>query len=337
MALAGPWDCPSYAADRAREVLVNDLDRTKFLVGAQPDSDEEEESDRMSDEVKDDQDGLKGKKDEDDLDELDEVDSEAKDDEEKDERDTDLDEEEETFKKRYGDLRADRDEKVRQLRELMTENAKLKAIQTTNSDVDEEALAREIQEGIFKEVSQINETDPAKARKAAYDVVGKHIALSTKKAVELALKKVATQQQEQASQTDEQKKQMEVAKRRARIALKEVGLDDAKHYKDFEDAVTKQMEQDPEWFETIPASEHYIRIATRVKKRIERIKQERAEHQREAGGLTAGTRIPKRPTRTDDEGDDKEPDTMTGAMQLLGRRNLSRGNRAFQLAHLQRK
>lgn len=317
------------------------LDRTLFLVGAQPDSDEDlSDDERMSDQVKNDQRGLKDQKDEDDADEIDEVDTDEDEKDEKeetDERDADLDEEEATYRKRYADTKADRDEKVRQLRDLMTENAKLKAIQTATSDVDEEALAREIQEGIFKEVSQINETDPAKARKAAYDVVGKHIALSTKKAVELALKKVATQKQEQESQTDEQKKQMEVAKRRARIALKEVGLDDTKHYKDFEEAVTKQMEQDPEWFETIPASEHYIRIATRVKKRIDRIKQERAEHQREAGGLNAGTRIPKRPTRTDEEGDDKEPDTMTGAMQLLGRRNLSRGNRAFQLAHLQRK
>jgi hypothetical protein len=322
------------------------LDRSLFWVGAAPkDSDtdlSEEDGERMSDQVVGNQRGLKDHDDEkdEDLEDLDE--DKGEDDDEKrevvDERDEDLDEEEETYRRRFADTKADRDEKARQLREAMIENAKLKALVSTSSDVNEEQLAKEIQEGIFSEVSQITESDPAKARRAAYDVVGKHIAKATKKAVELALSKVTSQRQQEAQQTTEQSKAMEVAKRRARIALKEVGLDQEKHYNFFEEEVTKQMERDPEWFQAVPPSEHYMRIASRVKHRIEKIRERREEHQREAGGqISASSRVNGRSQRPKDDGDDEGADTLSSAISTLSRRNQARGAKAFQLAHLQRR
>jgi hypothetical protein len=219
----------------------------------------------------------------------------------------------------------------------MIENARLKAVVSTSGDVNEEQLAKEIQEGIYKEVSQISETDPVKARKAAYDVVGKHIAMATKKAVDMALSKVTAQKQQEELLTTEQSKQMEVAKKRARIAMKELKLDPDKHYNLFEEEVTKQMERDPEWFQAIPASEHYVRIATRVKHRIEKIREKRAEHQREAGGvISSSSRVNGRSTKPKDDGDD-EGDTLSNAISTLARRNQARGAKAFQLAHLQRR
>lgn len=321
------------------------LDRDLFWIGAAPkdsDTDLSEDGDeRMSDQVVNDQRGLKDKDDEqDDLDELDETTEELDDDtkgEDKDERDEDLDEEEETYRKRFADTKADRDDKARQLREAMVENARLKALVSTSSDINEEQLAQEIQEGIYKEVTQITETDPAKARKAAYDVVGKHIAKATKKAVDLALSKVTAREQQQEQLTTEQSKQMEVAKKRARIAMKELKLDPDKHYPMFEQEVTRQMERDPEWFHAIPASEHYVRIATRVKHRLDKIRKEREEHQREAGGqISASSRVNGRSPKPKDEGDD-EGDTLSTAISTLARRNQARGARAFQLAHLQRR
>lgn len=323
------------------------LDRSLFLVGALPkDSDEDfsEGEDSMGGDVLRDQRDLKKKAGEDEADELDSLDQEleeGEDDEDDqsgedtnvDDRDDDLDEEERTYRKRFADTKADRDEKAKLLREAMLENARLKALQTVTNDVDEEALAREIQEGMFKEVSQITESDPNKRSKAAYDIVAKHIALATKKAVDLSLKKVADQQHQQQAQTEQQKKDLEIGKRRARIALKEVGLDPDKYYANFEDEVSEMLDKEPEWFNTIPPEQHYIRMAKRVKEAVRGIQEKRKNHQREANGqLNGGSRVPKRP-RQESNDDESAADTLTGAIQLLGRRNLARGNRAFELTH----
>lgn len=323
---------------------ADELDRSLFLVGARPkDSDEDVSEDEgdMGEDVKRDQRNLKGSN-EDETDELDSLDEdlEADQDEEgekasheRDERDDDLDEEEITYKKRFADTKADRDEKARQVRELIAENARLKAVQVATSDVDEEALAREIQEGMFKEVSQISESDPTKRSKAAYDIVAKHIAQATKKAVDLTLKKVASQAQEKESQTEEQKRNLEIGKKRARIALKEVGLDPDKYYQNFETEVTQMLEEEPEWFNTIPADQHYIRMAKRVKAAVAAIQEKRKDQQREANGqLNGGSRVTKR-SRQEPNDDEEAKDTLTGAIQLLGRRNLARGSRAFELTH----
>ena len=330
------------------------LDRSRFLVGAHPKDSDADLSEEMGDDdgfagqVRKDQNSLKGQQEEDTGDDLDEADREALGDLDEDadgtddrqaddERDADLDEEEVTYRKRYADTKADRDEKVRQLRDTMAENARLKAIATASSDINEEELARQVQEGIFKEVSQIQESDPAKARKAAYDVVGKYIAQHTKKAVDLALSKITAQRQQEEQQTTHQAQQVEAASKRAKIALKEIGLDPQKYFKDFEREVNRQMDSDPEWFQAIPPSEHFIRIANRVKSKIERIRSANSEHQREAGGqVNSGSRVRTKPRAQDQDEDDGKLDTLRGAMSLASKANLLRGRKAFQLANLQR-
>lgn len=328
---------------------ATEQDRLRFLVGAQPkDSDEDlsedEGKDSFSDQLKDDKKGRTKDEDVEDVDKaiLDELDEETDEKDEKDdtsekdevdERDADLEDEELTYKKRFADTKADRDEKVRMLRESMAENARLKALQAASADVNEEALAKEIQDGIYQEVSLITETDPKKRTKAAYDVVGKHIAMATKKAVDLALSKVNLQRQTEAQQSTEHTQKREAAAKRAKIALRESGLDPEKTFALFQKEVDRQMETEPEWFEAVPASEHFMRLASRVKDRLERNKKANDEHRREAGGqLNAGSRV-TRSAKSKDE-DEGEPDTMRGAMSLANKANHLRGRKAFQLAHL---
>lgn len=330
---------------------VTEEDRHLYLVGAKPKDPDEGFSDGDDDEGSvatmmkrsksgdSDEDGSLGDVDSEILDEIDEVGTRhkgAKDDDEESEAARtsrqELDEEEETYKKRFADTKADRDEKARLLRETMQENARLKAMATIDADVNEEELARQIQEGIFSDISKIAETDPAKRTKAAYDVVGRHIALSTKKAVELALRKVKTEQEEQIQQTTEASAKRDRAANMAKIVLKEEGLDPEKHFGMFQEEVDKQMEKDPDWFTAIPAEQHFVRLVNRVKSRMEQNREANETHQREAKGqLNSGSRVTQRqPRQSDDE--DGEKDTLRGAMLLSRKANLMRGRRAFGLS-----
>jgi hypothetical protein len=253
-----------------------------------------------------------------------------------DERDEDLNEEEQTYKKRYGDVKSDRDEKVRLLRATMAENARLKTVQTTASEVNEEQLAKEIQDGIYAEVSSITEPDPAKARKAAYDVIGKHIAKATKQAVDMALKQVEVRREREMQQMTDGEQKRGVATKLAKIALKEIGLNPETDITEFQRQVDLQMETDADWFQAIPADQHFLRLAKRVQKVLKDKQQANEEHRRDAGGtITSSSRV-RRPSTEKDDADGGELDTMRGAMGLATRANFARGKRAFQLANVQR-
>ena len=315
-----------------------------YLKGAMPKDDDDEKDESFSEQMRKDKDPDADELEKDPLD----VDDEAKDpdlDEEEeaakvrasaDERDEDLDEEEQTFKKRYGDLKSDRDEKVRLLRDTMAENARLKAAQTTASEVNEAELVKEMQDGIFAEVSAITETDPAKAREAAYKVVGKYQALGIKKAVDLALKQIDARREKEVQQTTKAEQNRTVATRFAKIALKEIGLDPEKDIDEFQHQVDLQMETDENWFKAIPADQHFLRLARRVKRVLAEKKEANDEHRREAGGtITSSSRV-RRTSSTTDKDEHGEMDTMRGAMGLATRANFARGKRAFQLANVQR-
>lgn len=330
---------------------AQDSDRHLYLVGSKPKDPDEGFSDGDADDEGSVSSQMKRQKsgqseDEGDLsdvdnDILDEMEgADEKDDHDQDEEDEgeqvrkqELDEEEETYRERFAATKADRDEKVRQLRELMSENAKLKALSTIDADVNEEELARQIQEGIFADISKINEKDPTKARKAAYDVVGRHIALSTKKAVELALRQVRATGEQERQQSAEQTQKFERAAKMGRMALKENGLDPEKHFGMLQAEVDRQMEQDPDWFQAIPADQHFDRLISRVKERMSTNRKANADHQREAGGqVNNGSRFKQRQPKDSDEGEDTQRDTLRGAMALSRRANLLRGRRAFSLS-----
>lgn len=248
-------------------------------------------------------------------------------------KESDLDEEEETYRQRFAATKADRDEKVKQLREMMQENARLRALSTIDTDVNEEELARQIQEGIFADISKIEEKDPAKRTKAAYDVVGRHIALSTKKAVELALRQVRTAGEQERQQTTEQAQKFERAAKMGKLVLKEEGLDPEKHFGMLQAEVDKQMEEDPDWFQAIPADQHFTRLISRVKQRIASNRKANDEHRREANGqVNNGSRFNQRQPRDSDDEGDKQKDTLSGAMALSRKANLMRGRRAFSLS-----
>ena len=315
-----------------------------YLKGAMPKDDDDEKDESFSEQMKAD------KNKDPDTEELEkdplDVEDEAKETEEDedeaakvkaDARDEDLDEEEQTYKKRYGDLKSDRDEKVKVLHALMTENARLKAVQTTAVDVNEAQLVKEMQDGIFADVSAITETDPAKAREAAYKVIGKHQALTIKRAVELAVKTIETKREQEVQQTTDVERNRAGATKLAKIALKEIGLDPEKHIGAFQHEVDLQMETDADWFKAIPAEQHFIRLAKRVQHLITKNQQANDEHRRDAGGtITSSSRARRPGSSTKDEGEDGEMDTMRGAMGLATRANYARGARAFKLANVQR-
>jgi len=322
-------------------------DRSFYLVGAQPkDPDEglsegEDHEDSVAGQM---QQSRAGKSDEDlsDVDEeilegmdKDDEDEGGKADDQEDEvrqAKDDLDEEEETYRKRFADTKADRDEKIKQLREMMAENAKLKALSTLESDVNEEELARQIQEGIYADISAIHEKDPNKARKAAYDVVGRHIAKATKQAVDLALKTVKGSVERERQQVEQQTEAANRATKMAKIALKENGLDPDKHFGMFQKEVDRQMEEDPDWFQAIPPNQHYVRLVDRVKERMASNKKANDDHQREARGqVNSGARVSTRQPQ-DDQQDDDGADSLKGAMALARKASLLRSKRMFSLA-----
>ena len=315
-----------------------------YLKGAMP-KDDDEKDDSFSDQMRADKnkDPDADELEKDPLDDDDEKDPDPDEDEEAakvkaDARDEDLDEEEQTYKKRYGDLKSDRDEKVRALHGLMAENARLKAVQTTAVDVNEAQLVKEMQDGIYADVSAITETDPAKAREAAYKVIGKHQALTIKRAVELAVKTIETKREQEVQQTTDVERNRAGATKLAKIALKEIGLDPEKHIGEFQHQVDVQMETDADWFKAIPAEQHFIRLAKRVQRIITKNQEANDEHRRDAGGTITSSSRARRPgsTKDKDEGENGELDTMRGAMGLATRANYARGARAFKLANVQR-
>lgn len=325
--------------------VAKEEDRNLYLVGAQPK--DSEESDLSEDDGDDEtvagamKKGRAGSKDEDEggLSDVDDeiLDSMGEGDEDDENEagkvqasDEDLDEEETTYKRRFADTKADRDEKVKILKQTMQENARLKALQSLDSDVNEEELTREIQEGIYRDISAIDEKDPTKRTKAAYDAVGRGIARATKKAVDLALNRMASVQEESIRETEQQTAARGRAEKMAKIVMKEEGLNPDKHFSLFQEEVDKQMADDPDWFKAIPADQHFIKLTSRVKARVEANQKANANHQREAQGqVNRGSRVTQKPARQTDD-DQEDTNTMRGAMLLSRQRNLMRGKRAFQ-------
>lgn len=322
--------------------VAEERDRTMFLVGAQPkDSDEDlsegdDDGESVAAAMKR---GKAGQADDGEDGELSDVDNDILNSMDGDDDDTDgdtkagkdgLDEEEATYRKRFADTKLDRDEKAQQLKESMREIARLKALQSIDSNVNEEELARSIQDGIYQDILAINERDPDKSRKAAYDVVGRHIARATKTAVDLALKRVASVQEESIQETQQQEAARGRAEKMAKIVLKEEGLDPDKHFSMFQEEVDRQMAEDKDWFTAIPAEQHFVRLTARVKANIAAAQKANADHQRGAQGqVNRGSRITPRPAKEADD-DKQETDTLRGAMLLSRQRNLMRGKRAFQ-------
>lgn len=245
--------------------------------------------------------------------------------------DEDLDEEEKTYKKRFSDTKADRDEIARErnlLREelaaLRNDVADLKSKQDSGDITDEEVDA--IAEDLFKRVSSVSKDDPEYGKKV-YREIGRDLA-RLKKEIISTLK---TEESQKTKQTSEAERARQDAEENAKIALEEAGLDPEKHFKLFQKEVDDLMAKKPNWFKVVPPQEQFLRIAERVSKQVKSSKEANAEHRKESGGvMSGGSKVNKKSNQQED--DDGEPDTMIGAMNAHKRDQYKLGARMHKLA-----
>lgn len=236
--------------------------------------------------------------------------------------DEDLNEEEKTYKQRFSDTKADRDDLARQLRAKITENEELrkktgKAPLYENAE-DEEKAVQALFDDIWGEISTIKDEDANERLKKVYRTIAKKMVHGQKQAVEAALSKIKVEQTATTEQQQQAAMRREQATKGAKIALKEIGLDPEKHFPLIQREVDKQMETEKEWFSVIPVDQQFIRLAERVKKRLDKINGERDEHRQSAAGtMGAGGRRRPAPKDKDEGGED---DSMAGAMAIHSRK-----------------
>jgi hypothetical protein len=147
--------------------------------------------------------------------------------------DEDLEHEEETYKQRFADTKADRDRLAVNFRKVVAENDKLRKAAgnqpSLENEADEEKLVQQLTDELWEDVSSIVETDPNKKTKEVYGKIAKRMVRGQKQAVEVAVKRIQEQQDKQAQDTQGQQARHEAAVKTAKIVLQEEGLDPVKH------------------------------------------------------------------------------------------------------------
>lgn len=257
---------------------------------------------------------------------------EGKDDETVEEKLARLEKENQNLQKRFSDTKNDRDVVARERNLLRQEleqfRADLDELKTSkNSDEISDEEVDRVAGDLLKRVASLKDDDPERAAKI-YREIGREFV----KVKRQTIAEIRAEQKKQSQQDSTIEQARAEAIENAKVALEELDLDPEKHLPLFQKTVDELAQNNSRWFKTIPASEQYIRIAEKVKKKVESSRQANADHRKDADGMIgSGSKVKQKKTnQREEEGD--EPDTMAGAMGMVRKDRLSAGSRMHKLA-----